>query len=428
MSATVEQREPSATAAAREPSALSDGDGSSAAPQATKGETGGANGERKGDKGERKHARRWRRAFVILLVLAALLAAARIALQPALLWYVNRTINQSPLYDGAIGDIDISLWRGAYAITDVRINKVTGNVPVPLFAAERVDLAVQWDALLEGKVVGRIEMLRPELNFVDAEDESEDQTGVGGGPWLQIIQDLFPFQINAAVIRDGSVHFRAIDTDPPVNVYLSEVEATIENLSNVHDEVTPLIATVEATALAMDQARLEFEMRLDPSSYRPTFQVAMRLIGLDVTKINDLAAAYGGVDFEHGWFDLVVELDAKEGYVEGYVKPLFRNLKVFSLTRDARQGDGLRLFWEALVGGVSELLENQPRDQFATVIPLRGDLTGPDTNVLDVLFAVLRNAFVRAYLPRIQGEADSVDWLEFGPATAADPIPTGTPP
>jgi len=29
-------------------------------------------------------------------------------------------------------------------------------------------------------------------------------------------------------------------------------------------------------------------MRLDPSSYRPTFHMAARLLGLDVTKINDL--------------------------------------------------------------------------------------------------------------------------------------------
>ena len=46
-------------------------------------------------------------------------------------------------------------------------------------------------------------------------------------------------------------------------------------------------------ALVLDHARLDYEMKFDPFSYRPTFQMATRLIGLDVTKTNDLARAYG---------------------------------------------------------------------------------------------------------------------------------------
>jgi hypothetical protein len=163
-------------------------------------------------------------------------------------------------------------------------------------------------------------------------------------------------------------------------------------------------------------------MKPDPSSYRPTFQLAVRLLGLDVTKTNALARAYGDFDFESGWFDLVVELDAKEGYLEGYVKPLFRNLQVVSLRKDIREDNILQLFWETLLGVTSELLENQPRDQFATVIPLTGDLTSPDTDIFAIIGSVLRNAFVRAYLPRLQGEAQDIDWLQFKPGSIESPV------
>ena len=115
------------------------------------------------------------------------------------------------LYDGKIGDIDVHLWRGAYSINDIRLLKTTGNVPVPLFAAKRVDLAIQWDALLHGKLVGRILMEKPELNFVDNGSSSDSQTG-NGGPWLQIIRQLFPFKINEAIIHEGAIHFRAFNT------------------------------------------------------------------------------------------------------------------------------------------------------------------------------------------------------------------------
>lgn len=359
-------------------------------------------------------------------MLVVLLIAGRIALPTFLVWYVNRTIDKSVVYEGRIEDVDVYLWRGGYTIEKIRLVKTTGAVPVPLFAADRVDLVIQWDALLAGKVVGKMELHRPELNLVDAEEDADDQTGAGG-PWLEIIQELFPFQINQAAIHDGSIHFRAFQVDPPVDVYLSRVEATIENLGNIHDEITPLVSSVNGTALAMDQAKFEIGMKLDPFSYRPTFTLALRLLGLDVTRVNALARAYGAFDFEHGFFDLVIEMKSTEGRIDGYVMPLFRNLRVLSLKHDVKEDNVLEVFWEALVGLSSEVLENQPRDQFGTRVPFSADATGGvQTDLLAIVGNVLRNAFIRAYLPRLQGGGPADDsGLQFGPAEISDPVSIG---
>jgi hypothetical protein len=367
----------------------------------------------------------WRRGLLLtVLTVGALLGVARAALPSAVLWYVNRTINQDPLYDGLVEDVDIHLWRGAYSIHEVRLNKVTGNVPVPFFEAQRVDLAIQWDALFQGKVVGRIRFDRPELNFVDGPDESQSQTGAGA-PWLDMIRDLFPFRINRATIRDGTIRFHAFHKDPPVELYLSDVQAAIDNLTNIHDDIAPLVATVRAEALAMDHAKVEYVMKLDPAAYRPTVELAVRLRGLDVTKTNDLARAYGAFDFEGGWMDLVVELNILQGQIQGYVKPMFRDLKVLSLTEDVKDENALFLFWEALVGALAEVFENQPRDQFATKIPLRGDVGATRWSLLELVGNVLRNAFIRAYLPRLEGAAPDVEGLEFEPASILEPSELG---
>jgi hypothetical protein len=373
----------------------------------------------------RKTRRSWgRRILITLGVLALILIGARLALPFVLLWYVNDTIDRNPLYDGKVGDIDVSLWRGAYTIKDIRLDKVTGNVPVPLFSAPRVDLAVEWHALLHGKIVGRIVFDKPELNFVDGSDSSEDQTG-SGGPWLSIIRDLFPFKINSAVVHDGSIHFRAFASKPPLDLPLTNLEATVENLTNVQDDITPMAATVKATGLALGHARLETEMKIDPFSYKPTFQLAFRLLGLDVTKLNDLANAYGGFDFEDGWFNLVIELNGQEGQLNGYVKPLFRHLKVFNPIRDAQKDNPIQYFWEAIVGAAAEILKNQPRDQVATLIPMTGNVSNPNQDILATIGNVLRNAFIRAYLPRLQGVAQDVDGLQFGPGSITDPPVVG---
>ncbi len=335
--------------------------------------------------------------------------------------YVNRTIDKSPLYKGTIGDIDIHLLAGGYTIHDVELNKVTGNVPVPFFSAKRVDLTLQWDALFSRKVVGKIALIEPELNFVDSPTEASDQTTSTGGPWLEMISDLFPFKINSCIIKNGSIHFRAFDADPPVDVYLSSMHAEIENLTNIHEATAPLVTTVKASALAMGQAKFELNMKLDPFSDKPTFELGLRLLGLDVTQTNALAQAYGHFSFDNGTFNLVTELNAKEGNVEGYIKPLFRNLRVFNLKTAVQKDNPLEFFWEAVVGVTAQLLKNQSRDQLGTLIPLTGSLDGPTTDIFATVGNVLKNAFIRAYLPRFEGTAPDIDNLQFGPAKIIDP-------
>jgi hypothetical protein len=377
---------------------------------------------------KRRKGKGWRRLLYVLLALGLLAGVGRALLPWGLRKYVNRTLEQSPLYQGKIGAIKVHLWRGAYSIADVQISKTTGSVPVPFFASKRLDFALEWNALWHRRVVGRLLMEQPELNFVDAPSEDESQSGAGA-PWLQMIRDLFPFKINSAIIRNGEVHFRVFKTQTPVDVYLSNVQGRIENLGNIQNETTPLAAKVSATATVMDQAKVELQMTLDPFSYKPTFHLGLRVIGLDVTKINDLALAYGKFDFKRGWFDLVVEADSKEGQISGYVKPLFRDLKVFSLMEDIKEGDVLQFFWQALVGFVTQIFKNQPRDQFGTLIPFSGEAAGgPSPDILATIGNILRNAFVRAYLPRLEKSQQDIEGLTFEPPDISDAVsPTQAP-
>lgn len=339
---------------------------------------------------------------IAVLVFALLLGGLRLFLPALIRNYVNRTLDRNLLYAGRIGAVEVHLLRGAYSIRDIQITKRTGIVPVPFFAARRVDFSIQWNALVHGRVVGRFVIEQPELNFVSNSAESESQTGAGG-PWLQTIQDLFPFQINSVLVHDGSIHFRTYQSLKPVDIYLAHLNAKVDDLTNIRNETDPLVTTAQASAKAMDQAPVDFKMALDPFSYRPTFHFAVRLLGLDVTRLNDFARTYGKFDFKRGSFDLVIEADDKEGQLTGYVKPLFRDLKVFSLTADLKEDTVLQFFWQALIGGTTTAFKNIPRDQFGTLIPFTADTSGATTaDILATIGNVLRNAFVRAYLPRLE--------------------------
>src|SRR5689334_6670885 len=78
----------------------------------------------------KKH-RAWRRLGIVVLVIVLILAVGRAVLPWGLRKYVNRTLDRSPLYNGKIGPIQVHLWKGSYSIQDIRLNKTTGNVPVP---------------------------------------------------------------------------------------------------------------------------------------------------------------------------------------------------------------------------------------------------------------------------------------------------------
>ena len=367
---------------------------------------------------------RWRRRLLIALgVLLVLLIAARLALAPVVLWYVNRTLDLDPLYDGQVESIDINLWRGAYSINGITlINEAAGvsaATTKPLLEMQQIDLSLQWSSLLSGEIVGEVTMQRPIVNFVDGSSDSTSQTG-SGGAWLEMLQQLLPFTINQVVIHDGEVHFyseRFADA-PPISAYLSDIQATVTDLTNVRDQTKPLVTQAHVTAKAMGQAEIELEAAIDPFSYHPTFELALRMLDFDITQINALAQAYGGVDFQGGRFDLTVEADAVNGQVQGVIQPLFRNLEVFTVKQDLEQKSPLNAAWQLLIGVAGELLENQPRDQVGTRLKFEYNPAGLDLSVFEVISNILHNAFIQAYLPKLRQSAGR--GFEFEPTTLED--------
>src|SRR6478736_1974219 len=94
----------------------------------------------------RKGHHAWRRLGLVFLVIGIVLVIGRASLPAILRNYVNRTLDRNLLYEGRIGEIQVDLWRGAYSIEDIHISQRSGNVPVPLLSANRVDFSIQWDA------------------------------------------------------------------------------------------------------------------------------------------------------------------------------------------------------------------------------------------------------------------------------------------
>lgn len=341
--------------------------------------------------------------ILLILVVIGVRAAMPIALQQ----YVNRKLDASPSYDGEVGDIDLSLIRGAYNIENVSIVKTDSEVPVPLFSAENLEFSVLWSALLRGAVVAEMGVDRAIINIVDGDSEAKQQTGEEGG-WLRILNDLFPLRIDQVQIRDSELHFRNYDFEPPVDIYLSNFDANAWNLSNSEDLTDTMVASLEASANVMESSEISVSMKLNPTLQQPTFDLNARMLDLPIMSLDNFISAYAPFDVEGGRLDVVTELAAHDGRLEGYVKPIIHELDVFKWKEDIvkDKDNPIVAIWESLVGFMAEILQNQRTDQLASNVPISGDISDVSAGVLATIGNILKNAFVEAFRPDFDNTID----------------------
>lgn len=275
-----------------------------------------------------------------LAALLLLLLALHLALPYLVRDYLNGKLADMGDYRGHIADVDLALWRGAYRIDGLSIVKDNGKVPVPFLDAPSIDLSVSWQALWDDHaVVARVVFERPQLNFVDAGgDRDASQTGAGTD-WREQLDKLLPITLNEVRVVDGTLRFRNFTSKPPVNLHASALNASIYNLTNVADARGERPARLEGTARILGQAPLEVAAHFDPLSDFEDFDLRLRVTRVELKRLNDFASAYGKFDFNAGTGDLVLEAQAKRGQLDGYIKPLLRDVDVFNWRQDVEDGD-----------------------------------------------------------------------------------------
>ncbi|MBF8652637.1 DUF748 domain-containing protein [Pseudomonas putida] len=354
---------------------------------------------------------RYRWPLIALGSLIVLLVAVQLALPYLVRDYLNEKLADMGDYRGQVSDVDLAWWRGAYTVNGLKIVKTTGKVPVPFLNAPVIDISVSWHSLwYDRAVVAEVAFLRPELNFVDGGDKQNSQTGQGTD-WRQQLDKLLPITLNEVVIDDGVLTFRNFSSKPPVTLKATQLQASIRNLTNIRDEAGRRDASFEARALVAGDAKVESRATFDPFSDFDDFEFRLRATGIELRRLNDFASAYGKFDFKAGHGDVVIEAEATNGRLNGYIKPLLRDVEVFDWQQDVEDKDkGLfRSVWEALVGATETVLKNQPKNQFATRVELSGSVRRQNISAFEAFLQILRNGFVQAFSARYERSAPDSD-------------------
>jgi hypothetical protein len=140
-----------------------------------------------------------------------------------------------------------------------------------------------------------------------------------------------------------------------------------------------------------------------PETKSPDFNVNVAIKDTDRRAMSDLFRAYGNLDIQAGSFSFYSELKIKDDRVNGYVKPLFKDMKVYD-RRSYQEKSLFHKLYVGLVGTLSKLLENRTRKEVATKTNISEPLETPGTNTWAVIVNLIRNAFIQAILAGFERE------------------------
>ncbi len=77
----------------------------------------------------------------LVFVLGMGLAALRLSLPTLIKKKANETLNKIPDYHGHIEAVGMHLWRGAYSIEGLTLQKTDGDLPVPFVSVKDIHLS-----------------------------------------------------------------------------------------------------------------------------------------------------------------------------------------------------------------------------------------------------------------------------------------------
>jgi hypothetical protein len=196
-------------------------------------------------------------------------------------------------------------------------------------------------------------------------------------------------------VTHSSFSYTDKTTDPNYRVFFSDADIALKNLSNHQKQGA---ADLILRGKFMGSGDTNVSGNFLASQHGPAFNLKVAIQNTDLPSMNDILRAYGRFDVAAGQFSVFSDISIKDGAMNGYVKPMFANLKVYDYQKDKDTGV-LHQAKEIVIGGAFHLFKNSRTKQVATDIDLKGKLTNPDTSTWQALAQVLRNAFIEAIIP-----------------------------
>jgi hypothetical protein len=340
----------------------------------------------------------YRRAWVWVLALLLLLGVGvRLALGPLAERATRRFLNSSPGLKGDFSELSVSVFPLAFSLADLRLYEEPAPPGTPpLLSAQQVRGRLDAGRLLRGELVltGRVD--RPKLTYVLREavkeqvEETAQRLQEPGRKLVNLLRHAPPLRYERLELRNGALLVVDAREKGDPGVLTHDVEATVENMASRAglSDGRPLVLAASGTV--QRTGAFSLFLTADPFQPQPTFAGRMMLRDQQLADFNRLVGAKTGVRTEKGQFDLSALFVAREGRVQGSIKPELRNVDV------APANDDLGSKVKAALGDIGIELAQDKGEQgpkkIATVVPIDGRIDAPDIGLGAAVAGVMRNA------------------------------------
>ncbi|MDN3492721.1 DUF748 domain-containing protein [Winogradskyella bathintestinalis] len=339
-----------------------------------------------------------RKRVIIPLALLLLLIAGRIYLPYWAKDYINEVLADIPGFYGQVEDIDISLYRGAYIINGLYLNKVDAETQVPFLNFPKTDISVEWNALFNGAVVAEIVMTTPEIIYVIEDQQTTPTEGDADvEDWTQALDELVPLEINHFEVVNGKIAMVGLAAEPNIDLQFNQLYLTANNLRNVIEKERILPSPITATAVSFGNGNVKLDGSMNLFKEIPDMDISFSLEKAEATALNDLTSYYAGLDFETGTFEVFSEIAIADGYMKGYIKPLLTKT-----TMIGKEDGFLETLWEGFTSFFKFILKNKSTNTIATEVPIEGDLNNLEAGIWPTVGGIFKNGWIKAF----RGETD----------------------
>jgi hypothetical protein len=272
------------------------------------------------------------------------------------------------LHGGALsldGHVEYAPWRKQYELRDLALEKAVANYVYEPAAPKPEKRAVKKAA----------EKTVEEAKKPEAEIRIERTT-----------------LMNCEV---GVVH---AGVDPPYRVFVTDLSAELKNFST---RLKDKAAQLTANGRFMASGKLDVRGLFRPDPKAPDFDLSVRVVRSQVKMLNDLLMAHAKIDVAGGDFSVYSQFNVQHGKIEGYVKPIIRNLDVYDT--DQERGKGvMQKAYEAVVGGATELLQNTQTEEAGTQVHVTGTIKNVQLDTWQAAMRLIQNAFFQLVVPRFE--------------------------
>jgi hypothetical protein len=186
----------------------------------------------------------------------------------------------------------------------------------------------------------------------------------------------------------------------PYRVFLGDADLRLANLSNRFSQ-GPAEMELQGKFMGSGPTRVTAQFR--PEKAGPDLDLRVKIEDTRLTDMNDLFRAYGKFDVAEGTFAFYSELQIRNDAISGYVKPFFKDMKVYDKRND-KEKNTFRQLYEMLVGGVSKLLESRHRGEVAARADISGPVANPRMSNWQIVGKLIENAFFKTILPGFEKE------------------------